>query len=872
MENAPRDPEPSTSRLPAPAKPAPSSSGRKLPLGWETGQGWGAGGDVYGSSASRVSRKDMDGLGENVRAGSGKGKERMRESVGLEGNLPSSVSGSLASFDTRPHKKPRYFDAPCFNPPPSVSSAGRKSSSSPTRPKFLSNRQLLPPTRQPSPPVRLKPVPQVGSHDTVLAAKPMRGPAPLDLVFGGDNKPYAPFSWSSGSSSFYSSKLEGPLSYPAPQLRSTACPTALFTKAPPPHKAKLFPPQVRHSPRPKPPVASPQPITKDGGESQQTAPRVPKDEPMDDVFEGDDSLSEREETSQADQRGDELVNNGVEPQMSSLKVKEERGEADLQAVKERRDEREGSPELFEGVSVSPQKPLLPVQNGHVSTARSASVAESVDSSRLSTASLQRRTPHRLSRSLSRQTPVYYSDDSESEVVLVPSRQATISARSISPDLAARPVVRKEDHKVKTEPIKVKKVKKVVKEKTVVKEKKPQSRQPAEVRTEDDWWSIDPDAQLRHIEPPADWSPKLITSKAVRPGDSRILEFTLHKVAVPASDVVASIFEDGEWFVGLEATLVAIEGSVATLLSGQETELRLLLSPPPPLQPFPPTRSFVPDAGTTLSFRLDPSLAASASDIQLRMTFVDGSTRLPVAMSLTHTPIAFSPRHVAFSATDAGLTLSLNVLFTKSPVAPQSAQDIVAQRLSYIITEQDKTGGVWIPDPMAVRGHEVAEALPMPVLSGDRMGYDFATKLPYAPGDAVEVFGDSTLEHMRPFIRVKDDEISRSTSSPESKIIARAQMRWCLLNPHPPSVFKRELACWRYYAPLVHHFQLRFDLSLFLASYLLRHHLITEGQLREILYAYDAEVSRIERGKRINYPEWKRRIAWLKESGGGRRGG
>ncbi|CDR48545.1 hypothetical protein NBRC10512_006688 [Rhodotorula toruloides] len=789
MENAPRDPEPSTSRLLAPAMPAPGSSGRKLPLGWETGQGWGAGGDVYSGSASRVSGKGRDSLGENVRAGSGKGKERMRESVGSQGQLPSDDSRSLASSDTRPYKKPRYFDVPCFNPSPSASSAGRKSSSSPTRPKFLSNRQLLPPPRQPSPPARLKPVPQVGIHDTVLAAKPMRGPAPLDLVFGGDDKPYAPFSWSSGSSSFYSSKLEGPLSYPAPQVRSTACPTALFTKAPPPHKAKLFPPQIRHPPRPKPPIASPRPPTKDVVELQQTAPRTPKDEPMDDLFEGDDSLSEPEKTSQADQRGDVVVTDELEHRTNSLEVNEEveRGGARLQAVQERRDERGGSPELFEGVSVSPQKPPLPVQNFHASTTRSASVAESVDSSRFSTASLQQRTSHRLSRSLSRRTPVYYSDDSESEVVLVPPRQATISARSISPDLAAKSAVRKEDHKVKTEPVKVKKVKKVVKEKTVVKEKKPQSRPPANVRTEDDWWKIDPDEQLRHIKPPTDWSPNPITSKAVRPGDWRILEFTLHKVAVPASDVVASIFEDGEWFVGLEAALVAIEGDVATLLSGHETELRLLLSPPPPSQPFPPTRSFVPDAGTTLSFPLDPSLAASASDIQLRMTFVDGSTRLPVAMSLTRTPIAFSPRHIAFSATEAGLTLSLNVLSAKPPVTPASAHDIVARRLGYILTEQDQTNGVWIPDPMAVRGHEVAQALPMPVLSGDRMGYDFATKLPYAPGDAVEVFGDSTLEHMRPFIRIKDDLGNLALDVVAGKQDHRASSNALVLAEFPPAV-------------------------------------------------------------------------------------
>lgn len=80
--------------------------------------------------------------------------------------------------------------------------------------------------------------------------------------------------------------------------------------------------------------------------------------------------------------------------------------------------------------------------------------------------------------------------------------------------------------------------------------------------------------------------------------------------------------------------------------------------------------------------------------------------------------------------------------------------------------------------------------------------------------------------------------------------------------YPYSYYLRELACWRYYAPVVHHFSARLELALHLAERLLKDHLITEPQLRAILYAYDEEVRRIEAGERDDY------AAWVGGGGGG----
>lgn len=135
-------------------------------------------------------------------------------------------------------------------------------------------------------------------------------------------------------------------------------------------------------------------------------------------------------------------------------------------------------------------------------------------------------------------------------------------------------------------------------------------------------------------------------------------------------------------------------------------------------------------------------------------------------------------------------------------------------------------------------------------------------------------------------------ISRSTLPVKEKLIARMQLRWSSVNPcvllfcfwffvpkqydcrfessyyippprsYPYSYYLRELACWRYYAPVVHHFSARLELALHLAERLLKDHLITEPELCAILRAYDEEVRRIEAGERDDYA-----AAWVGGGGG-----
>ncbi|BGP58592.1 hypothetical protein JCM8202v2_006261 [Rhodotorula sphaerocarpa] len=195
-------------------------------------------------------------------------------------------------------------------------------------------------------------------------------------------------------------------------------------------------------------------------------------------------------------------------------------------------------------------------------------------------------------------------------------------------------------------------------------------------------------------------------------------------------------------------------------------------------------------------------------------------------------------------------------------APTAAFETLAARMDLIALNANQPDGFWIPDPVPIRGHKAPETFPMP--AGVGLGYDFFTRLPYSAGEPVPFVGDETVEAMRSFIRANDEVevlagqmLTRTTMPVKEKVIARMQMRWTLVNPYPRSVFLRELACWRYYAPVLYHYSLRFELALHLAERLLPYHLISEAELREILHAYDREVRRIERGERMDFERWQK---------------
>ncbi|GAA6064297.1 hypothetical protein JCM10212_002477 [Sporobolomyces blumeae] len=273
----------------------------------------------------------------------------------------------------------------------------------------------------------------------------------------------------------------------------------------------------------------------------------------------------------------------------------------------------------------------------------------------------------------------------------------------------------------------------------------------------------------------------------------------------------------------------------------------------------------------------------ATSIKLVLTLQIGSTLFETRRTLMSSLSSNSPngRHDLFPSPwsgtlpfeppdhGSGLSIALDVREARS-LEPEAE---VLRRLETMREERDR---VWVPDAPSVRptdrSHRRSNAKrnrgekTMPDLGQERLGYDFFTKVPYRPGDVVRDFWGETAENAAATIRENDETIERSSSSPAHKLIARAHMRWGLANPFAPTVFDRERACWFFYAPLVLHFDLRFELCLFLVRRSLGRGLITEGELCGILRTYDGEARRVRQGQRKGYEALRREAMWAKEHG------
>ncbi|GJN94755.1 hypothetical protein Rhopal_007847-T1 [Rhodotorula paludigena] len=359
---------------------------------------------------------------------------------------------------------------------------------------------------------------------------------------------------------------------------------------------------------------------------------------------------------------------------------------------------------------------------------------------------------------------------------------------------------------------------------------------------------------------------LAEKDACRSGPPRDLELDLREIVLPSTDVLESTLDSGEWLVGLRISLELLtDVSAAPTVYDYELQASFKLRRTSSTSGF---HSFTLDGSSRFPFILAATAVPPSTPLCLVITLVDGS----IALVAEHAFPSLAPftGHIPFAnsqSSRAGVSISLVALSAPGDASVTSTSrdvaDDLAHRLARIALEKATPGGVWIPDAIAVRGHEVEREAMVPHLGRGRFAYDFRYKLPYSPGDALPLLVDDTVESTRALMRGKDEEISRSAMSPEENLIARAQMRWCLLNPYPPTVYHRELACWRFYAPLVHHFSLRWHLALHLVEHLLAHQLVTEPQLRAILHAYDDEVSRITSGERAGYEEWRRSEEWTR---------
>ncbi|GAA5890565.1 hypothetical protein JCM6882_002964 [Rhodosporidiobolus microsporus] len=344
---------------------------------------------------------------------------------------------------------------------------------------------------------------------------------------------------------------------------------------------------------------------------------------------------------------------------------------------------------------------------------------------------------------------------------------------------------------------------------------------------------------------------------------RLLDISIAHFVILAIDA-GSIVQAGSW--ELDFSIQIFDSSLTdTPLAAHDEHLVLVPSSipglPPRLQPFWPSGEETGHVALPFSLADDTPRPLTLS-INLTAGRTTYTSTLPIPATSSYgfdgTLRIDSERDELF-----GIRASLSITTPRRlPQTEDGVVDALVSRLGRVELEQGAAGQVWVPDAVRVevpaRGAREKEAPRMPHLGLGKGGYDFVTKEPYETSEVVKLHDTETVESLSSLIKGFDQRIATSSMSFEDRVIARAHTRFGTLNPLPPTVALREIACWRYYAPLVHHFRLHPHLSLHLVERFKRR-LLTKHELREVLSAYDAEVDKIERGERVGYEEWRRRV-------------
>ncbi|GAA5877085.1 hypothetical protein JCM1840_005305 [Sporobolomyces johnsonii] len=411
------------------------------------------------------------------------------------------------------------------------------------------------------------------------------------------------------------------------------------------------------------------------------------------------------------------------------------------------------------------------------------------------------------------------------------------------------------------------------------------------RKEPEWIELLEIDAGQKVKVPQDWEPPPQPWMRDDPEDSlndcihhKSLEFVLNTVVFASTDIPASVRSVGEWLIQVDLKLSGWHScpdlpnpvSIASFSSDEQKFVFRDLSdgPDPAGEGY---TTFHRDASTTTtgahSLFIDPRFVrlAGVSDLSLSIKLGFGiaclSSTISIASSSPCGKLIPRPTSGFFPFEGqkdlrTGISVDVDVVpVRKTVLTPEEAKLEIERRLERLSLEAE--GGVWVPDAQAIRPKQWKEReMRMPDLGEGRLGYDFLTKLPYNPGEVLRNFNADTPETTRSAVRAFDEKIARTSLSPKEKLLARAHGRWCHVNPFPPSVYDRELTCWTHYAPLVHHFELRFELALHLLGRQVRHHLLTEHELRLVMHKYDEEAERIERGERKGYEQLRREALWI----------
>ncbi|GAA5988425.1 hypothetical protein JCM10908_003561 [Rhodotorula pacifica] len=808
----------------APAKPPsrPSSaSSRRLPATWAD--------SAPKRTAAPASSDPWSTLNHDKKrhkAASWKGKERagavsvagrdtprassMASSAGDSGDRVASVTASTPRYsDPAPHVR-RYGRS-------TVSSLGVKAAQPYRAPPSDSRSAIFFHTNS-SP--RLRVVPQIGTPLKKLP-HPTRGPAPLEDLFGEHIFVKPPSRSPSSAPTFKSDPSDKPSTISAP--------STLFV----PREIKKKPlfPKAIYSNRP-------------------DLPRRPKSPPK---FEPVEKINEavREATIDVTERYGTVADRRAElrkaalptlrPQSPSLSPSPS-PPAPAAVIR-----RAPSPELFEGVHVDSMSMRADdAEDGDVSEAETVerSVAHSLQSE-----------PAQAILAASALGPFSFPlknlgavvDDGSGGEVIALRRSGSSTSLSSLDRHTAKKTVKASNLPAKASSSRLQKVK-ARKHALGVQ----RSFAPRKAGAEEEWYDIDCDALAPKGSAPERSNEP---SPAALPTAERDL-----KISISSLTVAHSTYAKLPVAASGRVVLIAIEITTSTangnrLLRRVQREFVFI---PTKYQDDPAQtgglRRLILADSAPISVRVDEADAAALRSASLAISLeIEGTAysavyQLDALLKSTHGQLDLAEN--GYLNFDVALNVPDRVVRTSTDAAHE-----LAARIKTIALQEELPDGVWIPDPIHIRGHAAPKEINLPSSIPGELAFDFATRLPYKPGDSVPFLADETAESMKSFIRVGDAAISRSTVPVKEKLIARMQMRWSLVNPYPHSSYLRELACWRYYAPLVHHFSLRLELALHLIEHLLNHHLLTEPELRTILHAYDKEVSLIAAGRRMDYGKW-----------------
>ncbi|GAA5970268.1 hypothetical protein JCM11641_001642 [Rhodosporidiobolus odoratus] len=387
-----------------------------------------------------------------------------------------------------------------------------------------------------------------------------------------------------------------------------------------------------------------------------------------------------------------------------------------------------------------------------------------------------------------------------------------------------------------------------------------------------WTDLEGTRVLEKVKVPAGWRPASPPQRlAEPPPQSSCVEVTVREVVFRSTDSRGDI--EGDWRIELYK-LDAMPSSAPTLL---DTIIIPAILPPSPSSNLPDGfSSFTPLATLPSGTSFGPFPLAPPGKLRLTVQLVVGTSSFDISYTLPSTTLAVSTP-ITFDGTlpfendelPLGMRVKISAIpsFTPLVSSPSEHLDTLSADIDNLLREREPQDKVWLPDGIEVRleGEEEGDIAMMPKgkrrLQLDRAGYDFLTKEPYENGEYVQAFTHPTIERASGLLQQQDERIALSSQSAEEAIIPRLQSRMALINPFPPSTFLREIATWRHFAPVLHHFHLRDRLSLHLVE-LLKTRLLTSEEILAILRAYDLEAQKVQRKERMDYKEWKRRALWV----------